>query len=107
MLAARRIRIVSGYGPQRPPADCAAAHTAPLPTSSSSSPTRTSSSRASTARCCRRRALQAAAPPGVTVRDLYALYPDYLIDVAAEQAALAAAGSSSGSTRSTGTACRR
>ena len=27
----------------------------------------------------------------VTVRDLYALYPDYLIDVAAEQSALAAA----------------
>jgi glutathione-regulated potassium-efflux system ancillary protein KefF len=38
------------------------------------------------------RALQAAAPPGrIEVRDLYALYPDYLIDVAAEQAALAAA----------------
>jgi glutathione-regulated potassium-efflux system ancillary protein KefF len=31
----------------------------------------------------------AAALPGVQVRDLYALYPDYLIDVAAEQAALA------------------
>ncbi|MES2959256.1 MAG: NAD(P)H-dependent oxidoreductase [Pseudomonadota bacterium] len=27
--------------------------------------------------------------PGVELRDLYALYPDYLIDVAAEQAALA------------------
>ena len=38
------------------------------------------------------RALQAAAPPGrIEVRDLYALYPDYLIDVAAEQAALASA----------------
>ena len=38
------------------------------------------------------RALQAASPPGrVVVRDLYALYPDYLIDVAAEQAALSAA----------------
>ena len=33
------------------------------------------------------RALERAAPPGAsTVRDLYALYPDYLIDVAAEQA---------------------
>ena len=29
--------------------------------------------------------------PGIAVRDLYALYPDYLIDIAAEQAALAAA----------------
>ena len=38
------------------------------------------------------RSLQAVAPPGrIDVRDLYALYPDYLIDVAAEQAALAAA----------------
>ncbi len=33
----------------------------------------------------------ARALPGVQVRDLYALYPDYLIDVDAEQAALAAA----------------
>ena len=32
-----------------------------------------------------------AAPRRIEVRDLYALYPDYLIDVAAEQAALAAA----------------
>ena len=31
------------------------------------------------------------APPLVVVRDLYRLYPDYLIDVAAEQAALEAA----------------
>ncbi|MBI3367318.1 MAG: NAD(P)H-dependent oxidoreductase, partial [Burkholderiales bacterium] len=31
----------------------------------------------------------AAARPDIAVRDLYALYPDYLIDVAAEQAALA------------------
>jgi glutathione-regulated potassium-efflux system ancillary protein KefF len=30
-------------------------------------------------------------PPTIEVRDLYALYPDYLIDVAAEQAALATA----------------
>ena len=37
------------------------------------------------------RALQATAPGRVEVRDLYALYPDYLIDVAAEQAALATA----------------
>ena len=37
------------------------------------------------------RELQAKAPGRVEVRDLYALYPDYLIDVAAEQAALAAA----------------
>ncbi|MGZ5129818.1 MAG: glutathione-regulated potassium-efflux system oxidoreductase KefF [Caldimonas sp.] len=38
------------------------------------------------------RALQAAAPPGrIEVRDLYALYPDYLIDIASEQAALTAA----------------
>ena len=38
------------------------------------------------------RSLRAVAPPGrIDVRDLYALYPDYLIDVAAEQAALAAA----------------
>jgi glutathione-regulated potassium-efflux system ancillary protein KefF len=32
--------------------------------------------------------LRAASLPGVHYRDLYALYPDYLIDVAAEQAAL-------------------
>ena len=38
------------------------------------------------------RQLQAvAAPQRIEVRDLYALYPDYLIDVAAEQAALVAA----------------
>jgi glutathione-regulated potassium-efflux system ancillary protein KefF len=38
------------------------------------------------------RALQQRAPAGrLAVRDLYALYPDYLIDVAVEQAALAAA----------------
>ena len=38
------------------------------------------------------RALQDGAGGGrIAVRDLYALYPDYLIDVAAEQAALAAA----------------
>jgi glutathione-regulated potassium-efflux system ancillary protein KefF len=38
------------------------------------------------------RQLQAVAAPGrIEVRDLYALYPDYLIDVAAEQAALASA----------------
>jgi glutathione-regulated potassium-efflux system ancillary protein KefF len=38
------------------------------------------------------RSLQAVGPPGrIEVRDLYALYPDYLIDVADEQAALAAA----------------
>ena len=37
-------------------------------------------------------ALQERSPPGrVAVRDLYALYPDYLIDVAEEQAALGAA----------------
>lgn len=36
--------------------------------------------------------MQAArALPGVQVRDLYALYPDYVIDVAAEQAAAASA----------------
>jgi glutathione-regulated potassium-efflux system ancillary protein KefF len=34
----------------------------------------------------------AARLPGVEVRDLYALYPDYFIDVAAEQAALKDAG---------------
>jgi len=34
------------------------------------------------------RACEQAALPRVMVRDLYALYPDYLIDVAAEQAAL-------------------
>ena len=41
----------------------------------------------------RRRARAAARQPAgrIAVRDLYALYPDYLIDVAAEQAALAAA----------------
>jgi glutathione-regulated potassium-efflux system ancillary protein KefF len=32
-----------------------------------------------------------AALPGVALRDLYALYPDYLVDVGAEQAALAEA----------------
>ncbi len=37
------------------------------------------------------RTLQAGLPGRVEVRDLYALYPDYLIDVAAEQRALAAA----------------
>ena len=36
-------------------------------------------------------AVRQAAHPRVEVRDLYALYPDYLIDVAAEQAALAQA----------------
>jgi glutathione-regulated potassium-efflux system ancillary protein KefF len=35
------------------------------------------------------RAASAAAPARVEVRDLYALYPDYLIDVATEQALLA------------------
>lgn len=35
--------------------------------------------------------LRRAALPGVHYRDLYALYPDYLVDVAAEQAALAPA----------------
>jgi glutathione-regulated potassium-efflux system ancillary protein KefF len=35
--------------------------------------------------------LSASAPSPVIVRDLYALYPDYLIDVAAEQALLAQA----------------
>ncbi len=33
----------------------------------------------------------AARTPKIAVRDLYALYPDYLIDIAAEQTALAAA----------------
>jgi glutathione-regulated potassium-efflux system ancillary protein KefF len=37
------------------------------------------------------RAASAQAGSGVTVRELYRLYPDYLIDVAAEQAALASA----------------
>jgi len=38
------------------------------------------------------RALQRNSPPGrLAVRDLYALYPDYLIDIAVEQAALKAA----------------
>ena len=37
------------------------------------------------------RALEAAMPQRIAVRDLYALYPDYLIDVAAEQEMLAAA----------------
>ena len=36
-------------------------------------------------------ALQKAAPERIQVRDLYALYPDYVIDAAAEQACLAAA----------------
>jgi glutathione-regulated potassium-efflux system ancillary protein KefF len=36
-------------------------------------------------------AAEPADPGRIAVRDLYALYPDYLIDVAAEQAALAAA----------------
>ena len=35
--------------------------------------------------------VRSAGLPGVELRDLYALYPDYLIDVAAEQAALAPA----------------
>ena len=38
-----------------------------------------------------RRMLRAAQASGVIVRDLYRLYPDYLIDVAAEQALLAQA----------------
>ena len=38
------------------------------------------------------RALQDSSPPGrIAVRDLYALYPDYLIDIPEEQAALRAA----------------
>ena len=38
------------------------------------------------------RKLQSASPAGrIEVRDLYALYPDYLIDIPAEQAALSAA----------------
>ncbi|HEY4958285.1 MAG TPA: NAD(P)H-dependent oxidoreductase, partial [Caldimonas sp.] len=38
------------------------------------------------------RALQQRSPAGrLAVRDLYALYPDYLIDVGVEQAALASA----------------
>jgi glutathione-regulated potassium-efflux system ancillary protein KefF len=37
------------------------------------------------------RAAALAAPPRIEVRDLYALYPDYLIDVPAEQALLASA----------------
>jgi glutathione-regulated potassium-efflux system ancillary protein KefF len=37
------------------------------------------------------RAAATAAPGRVEVRDLYALYPDYLVDVDAEQAALASA----------------
>ena len=37
------------------------------------------------------RAAAGSTPGLVDVRDLYALYPDYLIDVAAEQVALAAA----------------
>jgi glutathione-regulated potassium-efflux system ancillary protein KefF len=40
-------------------------------------------------RVTRALARAAAAAPQVEVRDLYALYPDYLIDVPAEQAALA------------------
>lgn len=36
-------------------------------------------------------AVQGAADPRIALRDLYALYPDYYIDVAAEQAALTAA----------------
>jgi len=35
--------------------------------------------------------VRSAGLPGIELRDLYALYPDYLIDVAAEQAALAPA----------------
>ncbi len=35
---------------------------------------------------------RAAPPGGIDVRDLYALYPDYFVDVAAEQRALADAG---------------
>jgi glutathione-regulated potassium-efflux system ancillary protein KefF len=38
-----------------------------------------------------RRLMAAARAAGAAVRDLYALYPDYLVDVAAEQAALARA----------------
>ncbi len=87
----------SGYGSGRParlapgkPKRAVRRHASrPCPTSSSSSPTRSRSIPASTARCCR--PSQRAAWPGVEVRDLYALYPDYLIDVAAEQAALAPA----------------
>jgi glutathione-regulated potassium-efflux system ancillary protein KefF len=42
-------------------------------------------------RITRTLAQAAAALPGVQVRDLYAMYPDYHVDVPAEQAALAAA----------------
>ena len=61
-----------------------------------------------------RRLLQAARGAGerragrLDVRDLYALYPDYLIDVERRAGgARRAPGWSSGSTRCTGTACRR
>jgi glutathione-regulated potassium-efflux system ancillary protein KefF len=46
-------------------------------------------SRVGAALAQRAQALAAAAPDAVEVRDLYARYPDYLIDVAAEQRALA------------------
>ena len=64
-----------------------------LPRSSSSSPTRElEHSRANRRLLDAARALQAKSAPGrLAVRDLYALYPDYLIDVGVEQAALAAA----------------
>ena len=74
-------------------ADDAERHARSVPRSSSSSPIPSSSNRASTGACSTRRARcrRVAAPGRLEVRDLYALYPDYLIDVAAEQAALAAA----------------
>ncbi|MDQ6628787.1 MAG: NAD(P)H-dependent oxidoreductase [Pseudomonadota bacterium] len=49
-------------------------------------------SRANRAMLAAARALQASSPPGrIAVRDLYALYPDYLVDIVEEQAALNAA----------------
>jgi glutathione-regulated potassium-efflux system ancillary protein KefF len=46
-------------------------------------------SRVGAALAKRARALAAADPAAIEVRDLYALYPDYLVDTAAEQRALA------------------
>jgi hypothetical protein len=53
------------------------------------------------------RALAADTHGRLVVRDLYALYPDYLIDVAPNRPRQPRPTSSSGSIRCTGTACRR
>lgn len=50
---------------------------------------------------------RASSHPDVVIRSLYDLYPDFDIDVEAEQRASNSANCSSSNTRCIGTACRR